>query len=78
MTGARVSDMKKSRASLGSITAIDRTRVAELQNPEEDRPLAAHWRASCPNSTLTFKTFKQTMFYVRSPYILSPPPKSKI
>lgn len=48
MTGHRVSEMKKSRASLGAITAIDRTRVNELQNPEEDRPLAAHFRASCP------------------------------
>ncbi|CAK9110877.1 FO synthase subunit 1, partial [Durusdinium trenchii] len=44
MTGHRVSEMKKSRASLGAITAIDRTRVNELQNPEEDRPLAAHFR----------------------------------
>jgi len=48
MSGHRVSEMKKSRASLGSITAIDRTRVNELQNPEEDRPLAAHFRESCP------------------------------
>ena len=37
---------KKSKASLGSIAAVDRDRVADLQNPDSDRPLAAHWRVS--------------------------------
>ena len=41
-----MSEFKKSKAALGSITAVDRTRVAELQNPDEDKPLAAHWRVS--------------------------------
>ncbi|CAK9111224.1 unnamed protein product [Durusdinium trenchii] len=34
----------KSKIMLGSITGVDRSRVNELQNPEEDRPLAPHWR----------------------------------
>ena len=29
---------------LGAITGIERARVNELANPEEDRPLAPHWR----------------------------------
>lgn len=43
-SGHKVNEFSKSRASLGSITAVDRSRVSELQNPEEDKPLAAHWR----------------------------------
>ena len=35
----------KSKALLGSISGIERSRVNELVNPEPDRPLAPHWRA---------------------------------
>lgn len=44
-SGHKVNEFCKSKAALGSITAVDRSRVSELQNPEEDKPLAAHWRA---------------------------------
>lgn len=46
MSGTRVSEFKKSKAALGSIAAVDRARVTELQNPDEDKPLAAHFRVS--------------------------------
>ena len=36
----------KSKALLGSLTGLQRSRVSELINPEPDRPLAPHWRAS--------------------------------
>lgn len=36
----------KSRVMLGSLSGIDRARVCALQNPDEDRPLAAHFRVS--------------------------------
>lgn len=36
----------RSKALLGSITGIERARVCELANPEPDRPLAPHWRAT--------------------------------
>ena len=36
--------MLKSRALLGSISDVERARVMDLQNPEPDRPLAAHFR----------------------------------
>ena len=32
---------------LGSLTGIDRARVTDLQNPDDDRPLAPHFRATC-------------------------------
>lgn len=47
VTGHRVNEFSKSRAALGSMSLVDRSRVSELQNPEEDRPLAAHWRVPC-------------------------------
>ena len=37
----------QSKAMLGSIAGIERSRVNELQNPEEDKPLAPHWRVPC-------------------------------
>ena len=40
-------EFSRSKAVLGSINSIERSRVSELQNPEEDRPLAPHWRATC-------------------------------
>jgi hypothetical protein len=40
----RTVEFGKSKAMLGSINAVPRSRVNELQNPEEDRPLAPHWR----------------------------------
>lgn len=36
----------KSRALLGSVNEVERSRVADLQNPDSDRPLAPHWRVS--------------------------------
>ena len=39
---------------LGSINAIERSRVNELQNPEDDRPLAAHWRVPCLQTTFVY------------------------
>ena len=39
----------KSRSFLGTISGIDRARVMDLQNPEPERPLAAHFRATCLN-----------------------------
>lgn len=43
----------KSTALLGSITSVDRSRVCDLQNPEEDRPLAPHWRVPFLNMAIT-------------------------
>lgn len=37
----------RSKALLGSICSIERSRVNELQNPEPEKPLAPHWRVSC-------------------------------
>ncbi|CAL1138958.1 unnamed protein product [Cladocopium goreaui] len=34
----------RSKALLGSISNIERSRVNELQNPEPEKPLAPHWR----------------------------------
>ena len=44
----------KSKALLGSLSNIERTRVSELQNPEPEKPLAPHWRAwnSCRNGVI--------------------------
>ncbi|CAK9077473.1 unnamed protein product [Durusdinium trenchii] len=42
-------EWNKSRIMLGAITGIERARVNELANPEEDRPLAPHWRATTRN-----------------------------
>ena len=39
-------EFSRSKAFMGSITSIPRSRVGELQNPEEDSPLAPHWRVS--------------------------------
>lgn len=36
----------RSRALLGSIGNIPRARVMELNNPDQDRPLAPHFRAA--------------------------------
>ncbi|CAL1145308.1 unnamed protein product [Cladocopium goreaui] len=44
LSGNRVNEFNKSKAALGSITAVDRSRVSDLQNPDEDKPLAAHFR----------------------------------
>lgn len=44
--GHRQIEFNRSRALLGSIAAIERSRVSDLQNPDEERPLAAHWRVS--------------------------------
>ena len=38
----------KSRALLGSISGIERSRVNELVNPEPEKPLAPHWRVPWP------------------------------
>ena len=35
----------KSKALLGSIEGIERTRVTDLQNPDPEHSLAPHWRA---------------------------------
>ena len=35
----------KSKALLGSICDVERSRVSELQNPDPERSLAPHWRA---------------------------------
>ncbi|CAL1161037.1 unnamed protein product [Cladocopium goreaui] len=37
-------EWSKSRMMLGSLTGIDRARVTDLQNPDDDRPLAPHFR----------------------------------
>lgn len=37
----------RSKAFLGCIGEVQRSRVSELQNPDEERPLAPHWRAPC-------------------------------
>ncbi len=42
--GHRQIEFNRSRALLGSIASIERSRVSDLQNPDEERPLAAHWR----------------------------------
>lgn len=47
VSGHKVSEFNKSRVALGSISLVDRSRVSDLQNPEEDKPLAAHWRVPC-------------------------------
>lgn len=39
-------EFSKSKALLGSINAVQRSRVQDLQNPDEDKPLAPHWRVS--------------------------------
>ena len=44
----------KSRALLGSIANIERGRVNELVNPEPDRPLSPHWRASSLRYSIYF------------------------
>lgn len=45
----------KSKALLGSLTGLVRSRVNELQNPDPEKPLAPHWRAPClDNSDLSF------------------------
>ena len=46
LTSGLRKEFARSRAFLGSITSIQRSRVGELQNPEEDKPLAPHWRVS--------------------------------
>ncbi|CAL1137009.1 unnamed protein product [Cladocopium goreaui] len=53
LAGHKVNELAKSKAMLGSITAVDRSRVSELQNPEEDKPLAAHWRVQQRGVTAT-------------------------
>ena len=37
-------EFSRAKCVLGTIRDIQRSRVSELQNPEEDRPLAPHWR----------------------------------
>jgi|OrbCmetagenome_4_1107370.scaffolds.fasta_scaffold274410_1 hypothetical protein len=37
---------QRSRALGGSIQGVDRARVVDLVNPDPDRALAPHWRAS--------------------------------
>ena len=44
----------KSRVMLGSISNVDRARVNALQNPDDDRPLAAHFRVSWFNIAAIF------------------------
>ena len=43
----------RSKAMLGSIAGIERARVADLCNPEPDRPLAPHWRVSRYNERVS-------------------------
>ena len=44
----------RSKALLGSISNIERSRVNELQNPEPEKPLAPHWRVPSMNTLLYF------------------------
>ena len=46
LTSGQHGDFTRAKAFRGSITAISRSRVSDLQNPELDKPLAPHWRAS--------------------------------
>ena len=43
--GNTLSPWMKSKALLGTLSNIQRTRVSDLQNPEPEKPLAPHWRA---------------------------------
>ena len=47
------------KALLGSIAGITRDRVHELQNPQPNQPLAAHFRVSSHCLTYYFYTFLQ-------------------
>lgn len=44
-SGHRHVDFARSHVMLGSINGVERSRVGELQNPNEEQPLAAHFRA---------------------------------
>ena len=49
----------RSKALLGSIAGITRDRVNELQNPQPNQPLAAHFRVSSHCLTYDFYTILQ-------------------
>ena len=61
-------EFSKSKAMLGSINAVERSRVSDLQNPEEDRPLAPHWRATRCQLTVCSQ-----LFIARVPCLYSNP-----
>ena len=42
--GHRNAEFARSKATLGSINNVERSRVGDLQNPSEEQPLAAHFR----------------------------------
>lgn len=47
----------RSRAMLGTINNVPRSRVMELQNPDEDKPLAPHYRVPHMKRNFSYKTF---------------------
>ena len=49
MCGSTSGAFSRSKALLGSITEIERSRVGELQNPDPEHSLAPHWRDSSLN-----------------------------
>ena len=48
---------QRSRALLGSINNIPRSRVQDLQNPDTDHPLAPHWRVPFMNDVKALDKF---------------------
>lgn len=46
MCGSSSTVFARSKALLGSINDVERSRVNDLQNPDPDHALAPHWRAA--------------------------------